>query len=62
MEGDERRRQVLRHCLWLASRDPAYAVHAAGWYEANEPWLLNGLADKVQQAIAKRAAASATKE
>lgn len=25
--------QVLRHCLWMATMEPAYAAKAARWYE-----------------------------
>jgi hypothetical protein len=35
----------------MAERDPEYAIHAAGWYEANQPWLLKNLQAKVRQAV-----------
>lgn len=49
----EHKAEVLRHCLWMAERDPEYAVWAAGWYEANEPDLLRNLQAKVQQEVAR---------
>lgn len=50
----EHKADVLRHCLWMAERDPEYAVWAAGWYEGNEPELLRNLQAKVQQEVRRR--------
>ena len=53
----EHKAEILRHCLWMAERDPEYAIHAAGWYEANQPWLLTNLRRKVEQAVRRARAA-----
>lgn len=49
---------ILRHCLWMASIDPQYAHHAAGWYEKNDPELLKNLQAKVWQEIHRFASTS----
>lgn len=57
MTPTEHKAEILRHCLWMAERDPAYAAWAAGWYEALEPVLLKNLQRKVQQEIRRASAA-----
>lgn len=56
----DRKQEVLAHCLWMAARDPEYAIWAAGWYEANEPELLVNLQAKVQQEVKRASASSST--
>jgi hypothetical protein len=56
------RREILRHCLWLASKDPDYAQWAAERYERESCGALVGLGDKVRQAIEKRAAKQPARE
>lgn len=53
------RREILRHCLWMAAVDPDYAKWAAHRYERESGGVLIGLGAKVEQAIAKREAAGA---
>lgn len=31
-----------------------YAIHAAGFYELNEPWALAGIQEKVRRAIERK--------
>ena len=57
MTPDEHKALILAHCLWMAQLDPEYAIHAAGWYEANQPWLLKNLQAKVRQAVRRACAA-----
>lgn len=46
---------VWSHLQWVYERtDRAYTVAAAGWYEANEPWALAGLTEKVRRGIENR--------
>lgn len=45
--------RILAHCLDFARIDPQAAIHAAGWYEQNEPYLLANLQAKVRQAVAR---------
>lgn len=52
----EHKAEILRHCLWMAERDPDYAIWAAGWYEKNEPVLLANLQGRVRQEIARSTA------
>lgn len=56
----EHKARILAHCLWMAERDPEYAVWAAGWYETNEPELLRNLQAKVQQEITRAARPSSS--
>ena len=43
------------HCLWLLDKaGPEYAMTAADWYEANEPWHLDGLGKRIRADIEKR--------
>lgn len=42
---------MLRHCLWMAGISPAYALSAARKYEADSYGVLEGLAQKVEEAI-----------
>ena len=51
MTPDEHKALILAHCLRFAQIDPEAAIHAAGWYEANQPWLLKNLRRKVEQAV-----------
>ena len=55
MTPDEHKATILAHCLRFAQIDPEAAIHAAGWYEANQPWLLKNLQAKVRQAVARAA-------
>ena len=50
-EPQERKHELLVHCLWMATLDPDYAIWAAGQYEKNEPWLLENLQAKVRQEV-----------
>ena len=56
MTPDEHKARILAHCLWMAELDPEYAIHAAGWYEANQPWLLTNLQAKVRQEVRRQQA------
>jgi hypothetical protein len=40
---------ILQHLLKFARIDPEAAIHAAGWYEAGQPYLLANLQAKVRQ-------------
>jgi len=51
MDWTEHRRTMLRHCLWMAGISPAYALSAARKYEADSYGVLEGLAQKVEEAI-----------
>ena len=51
MTPNEHKALILAHCLRFARIDPEAAIHAAGWYEANQPWLLKNLQAKVEQAV-----------
>lgn len=53
------RRQMLQHCLWMASMDPTYAQWAADKYERESAGALEGLSAKVKGEIAKRKAKGA---
>jgi hypothetical protein len=45
------------YCLRLLQQsDSAYALHAARWYEKNEPEDLAGLGERMEKEIAKRRA------
>lgn len=55
----EHKAELLRHCLWMATLDPDYAVWAAGWYEERQPHLLANLKRKVEQEV-RRADAGAS--
>lgn len=45
---------VMEHLRWVYTRaGREYTLHAAAWYEANEPWLA-GLAAKVRAGIESR--------
>ncbi|MBP9149238.1 MAG: hypothetical protein KBG00_10700 [Rhodoferax sp.] len=48
------RQRMLRHCLWLANQDPAYAKWAAKQYEQQSDGVLEGLHARVVQTIEKR--------
>jgi len=48
------RQKVLKHCLWLANSDQAYAKWAAREYERHSDGVLEGLHTRVVQAIEKR--------
>lgn len=50
---EERRKEVLAHCLLFLERDPEYAMYAADWYEKNEPWSLDGLGQRVRREVEK---------
>ena len=55
MDRAQYRKDKLAHCLrFLAVGDEKYALHAADWYEALEPWHLNGLGRAVRQEIEKQ--------
>jgi len=54
MDWTEHRRTMLRHCLWMAGISPAYALSAARLYEDQSCGVLEGLAQKVHDAIEKR--------
>lgn len=56
MDFEAFKRELLRHCLWMAGRDPTYAQWAAEQYEKTSGGLLKGLADKVRGAIKKHVA------
>ncbi len=45
---------MLRHCLWLANLDIAYAKWAARQYEQQPDGVLDGLHARVVQTIDKR--------
>lgn len=48
---------IWTHVRWLYEQaGKEYAIHAAGWYEANEPWCLAGMREKVRRAIDKKEA------
>lgn len=60
MDRAARRKEMLAYCLKLLEQsDPIYALHAADWYEALEPWHLDGLGARVRREIEKRRAADA---
>lgn len=56
MEIQAYKQRRLAHCLAMAELDPEYAIYAAGWYEALEPWYLENLQRKVRQEVARRQA------
>lgn len=46
---------IWTHVRWLYEvAGKEYAIHAAGWYEANELWCLAGIQEKVRRAIDKK--------
>lgn len=46
---------VWEHLRWVYERtDAAYTLAAAAWYEANEPWALAGITEKVRLGIESR--------
>lgn len=46
---------IWRHLKWLYERgDREYTLWAAAWYEANEPWALAGITEKVRRAIERK--------
>ncbi len=47
--------RILAWCLEFAKVDPEAAIHAAGWYEQNEPALLANLRRKVEQEVKREA-------
>ena len=50
---------MLAYCLKLLEQtDPIYAMHAADWYEQNEPWFLDGLGARIRKEIEKRRAST----
>lgn len=57
----DRKHQLLAHCLALAKLDPEYAVTAAQFYEALEPWLLENLTAKVKQELRRSVSKSTSK-
>jgi hypothetical protein len=46
--------EYLRKLYEQAGRE--YTIHAAGFYELNEPWDLAGLKEKVRRAIERKEA------
>lgn len=49
------------YCLRvLEQSDPAYALHAARWYERNEPEDLAGLGARMEKEISERRANAAS--
>lgn len=62
MDRAARRKEMLAYCLKVLDQsDPIYAMHAADWYEANEPQDLDGLGQRVRREIEKRRAADASR-
>ena len=54
-QRQQRRADMHGHCLWLLDKaGPEYAMTAADWYEANEPWHLDGLGKRIRADIEKR--------
>lgn len=51
MTPEQHKQSILAHCLWMAERDPEYAIWAAGWYEANQPQLLANLLANLQAKV-----------
>ena len=49
--------RTLKHCLWMFSMTPGrecdreLVLHAAAWYERNQPWVLSGVTAMVQRAL-----------
>ncbi len=54
MDLTAHRQRMLRHCLWLANSDQAYAKWAANQYEQQSHGVLDGLHARVVQTIDKR--------
>lgn len=55
MEARLRRKAMWTHCLFLLERaGDEYAMTAADWYEANEPWSLYGLGARMRQEVESR--------
>lgn len=55
MDRVTKRKEMLAYCLKLLDRtDPAYAMWAADFYEALEPWFLDGLGQRVRWEIERR--------
>lgn len=52
-ESQTLRQRVLKHCLWMANFDPAYALSAAARYE-QECELLHGLYARVKQTLERQ--------
>lgn len=53
------RQKMLARCMsFMQAGDPAYARHAASWYEANEPLDLHGLRARVDRDIERMSALS----
>ena len=48
------RRTMLAHCLELAQLGEECAMHAADWYENNEPDLLDGLGARVRRELSPK--------
>lgn len=44
---------ILKHCLWMAERDPDYAIAAAEWYERNDPTILRNLKRVVKREVSR---------
>ena len=62
MDRAARRKEMLAYCLKLLEQsDPNYAMHAADWYEANEPDWLDGLGARIRKEIEKRRASTSGK-
>jgi hypothetical protein len=55
---DPYRTRMLAHCLALAAIGEPNAIEAAGWYERNEPQILQNLQAKVRQELARAAKGS----
>lgn len=50
---------MLAYCLKLLDQsDPLYAMDAADWYEALEPWFLDGLGNRIRKEVEKRTSTS----
>ena len=59
MDYTEHRRRMLRGCLSMAVSQPEYAKWAAREYEKNSEGVLDGLYEKVCEAIARHEAEKA---
>lgn len=52
---EERRKEMLSHCLFLLEMaGDEYAIDAADWYEKREEFNLAGLGKRIRQEVEKR--------
>lgn len=54
MNEPDFRKRILKHCLWMANSDQAYAKWAAREYERHSDGILEGLHARVVQTIDRK--------